>query len=53
VHAGASSPAKREHRAWARSLKTQQCSYTELDVVLGELVTGRNEFHRRPSSPRS
>src|SRR6478672_2743858 len=53
VHAGASSPAKREHRAWARSLKTQQCSYTELDVFLGELVTGRNEFHRRTSSPRS
>ena len=41
VHAGASSPAKREHRAWARSLKTQQCSYTEVDVLLGELETGR------------
>src|SRR4029077_16337605 len=53
VHAGGSSPAKREPRAWARSLKTQQCSYTELDVVLGELVTGRNEFHRRTSSSRS
>jgi hypothetical protein len=25
----------------ARSLKTQQCSYTEVDVLLGELETGR------------
>ena len=25
----------------ARSLKTQQCSYTEVDVILGELETGR------------
>jgi len=34
-------PAKREHRTEARSLKTQQCSYTEVDVLLGELETGR------------
>jgi len=40
VHAGAR-PAKRESRAEARSLKTQQCSYVEVDVLLGELVTGR------------
>jgi len=40
VRAGAR-PAKREHRTEARSLKTQQCSYTEVDVLLGELETGR------------
>ena len=28
-------------RAEARSLKTQQCSYTEVDVLPGELETGR------------
>jgi hypothetical protein len=56
VHAGAY-PAKRERRAEARSLKTQQCSYTELDVVLGELVTGRNHHgraaHRSTRAPVS
>src|SRR5215210_860870 len=30
----------------ARSLKTQQCSYTELYVILGELETGRNHHGR-------
>jgi hypothetical protein len=49
VRAGAR-PAKREHRTEARSLKTQQCSYTEVDVLLGELETGRI-IHQRPSSP--
>ncbi len=39
-------PAKREHRTEARSLKTQQCSYTEVDVLLGELETGRNHHGR-------
>ena len=45
VRAGAR-PAKREHRTEARSLKTQQCSYTEVDVLLGELETGRNHHGR-------
>jgi hypothetical protein len=65
VHTGAR-PAKRESRAGARSLKTQQCSYVEVDLVLGELVTGqatppgihnlqirKRVCHRQPSSPRS
>jgi hypothetical protein len=50
VHAGAR-PAKRENRAWRGLSKLS--SAAEVDVVLGELETGRNEFHRRASSPRS
>ena len=53
VHAGAR-PAKREYRAVRRGLsKLSSTRYVEVDVVLGELVTGRNKFHRRASSPRS
>ena len=40
MHAGIE-PTEPERPRKARSLKTQQCSYTEVDVILGELETGR------------
>ena len=53
VHAGIE-PTGPERPRKARSLKTQQCSYVEVDVLLGELVTGRDgNSHRQASGPRS
>ena len=40
VRAGAR-PAKREHRAWRGLSKLSSARYVEVDVLLGELETGR------------
>ena len=49
MHAGAKCPAKREKAARGRSLKTQQFDHVEVDVVLGEPVSGRNHHGRAAS----
>ena len=53
MHSGAKSPAERENAARRRGLsKLSSTNHVEVDVVLGELETGRRS-HRRPSSHRS
>jgi hypothetical protein len=45
VRAGAR-PAKREHRAWRGLSKLSSAPTAEVDVVLGELETGRDHHGR-------
>ena len=53
VHAGALSGQTRKPRRGRGLSKLSSTRYVEFDVLLGELVTGRLESHRRASSPRS
>ena len=50
MHAGAKSPAKRENAARRRGLsKLSSDDHSEVDVVLGELGSGRSHHGRAPT----